>query len=131
MATDSTVVLQTLNPISHIFSGMPHPSYFPFSAIHVDALALDSFTPMTSEERQPSAFSWLWNMFGSKEKTISFTVEKYPEHPGDINLARALQYDTSQGSVQLREIIKAFTGRVYQPVYEDWEILMHAGNTDG
>lgn len=82
------------------------------------------------EERQSGAFSWLWNMFGSKEKTIPFTVKKYPDHPGDINLATLLQYDSAEGSVQLREICKAFTGRVYNPAYEDWKILMHTGNTD-
>ncbi|KAF9651722.1 PLP-dependent transferase [Thelephora ganbajun] len=111
--------------------GLPHPSYFPFSAIHVDALVPNSFAPITLEEHQPSTFSWLWNMFGLKEKTIPFTVKKYPEHPGDINLAAALQYDSAQGSIQLREITKAFTERVYQPAYEDWEILLHTGNTDG
>lgn len=70
-------------------------------------------------------------MFGSKEKTVSFTVKKYPERPGEINLATTLQYDTAQGSIQLREIVRAFTERVYQPAYEDWEILLDTGNTDG
>lgn len=70
-------------------------------------------------------------MFGSKEKTVSFTVKKYPEHPGDVNLAKALQYDTAQGSIQLREIIRVFAERVYRPAYEDWEILLDTGNTDG
>ena len=83
------------------------------------------------EERQPGTFSWLWNMFGSKEKTTPFTVKKYAEHPGDTSLATLLQYSTAEGSIRLREICKAFTGRVYQPAYEDWEILMHTGNTDG
>ena len=69
-------------------------------------------------------------MFGSKEKTIPFTIKRYPEHPGDINLAAALQYSYSGGSVQLQEITKAFTERVYQPAYEDWEILIDTGSTD-
>ena len=67
-------------------------------------------------------------MFGSKEKTVSFTVKKYPEHPGDINLATTLQYDTAP---KLREIFRAFAERVYQPAHEDWEILLDTGNTDG
>ena len=110
---------------------MPHPSYFPFSAVHVDALVSNSFAPITLEERQAGAFSWLWNMFGSKEKTIPFTVKKYPDHPGDINFATLLQYDSAEGSVRLREICEAFTGRIHQPAYEDCKILMHTGNTDG
>ena len=117
----------TGSPPPIVFVGKPHPSYFPFSTIHVDALVHNSFA---SEERQPGAFSWLWNMFGSKEKTVPFTVKRNPERPGDINLAEALQYDTSKGTVQLREITKAFTERVYQPAYEDWEILLHTGNSD-
>jgi len=131
VATGSVTIFQTLISASRVSAGMPHPSYFPFSAIHVDALVPNSFAPIALEERQSGTLSWLWNMFGSKEKTIPFAVKKYPEHPGDINLAVALQYGTTQGFVQLREITRAFTGRVYQPAYEDWEILVHTGNTDG
>ena len=127
---DSAQILHTLISASRAFTGFPNPSYFPFSTIHVDALVADSFAPITMAERLSGAFSWLWNIFGSKEKTTPFTVKKYPEHPGDINLATALQYDTAAGSVQLRGITKEFTERVFQPVYEDWEVLMHAGNTD-
>ena len=119
-----------LTPASRVFAGMPHPAYFPFSAVHVDALVADSFAPIALEERRSGAFSWLWNLFGSKEKTIPFTVKKYPEHPEDNNLAVALQYGTALGSVQLRETTKTFAARVHQPAYEDWEILMHTGNTD-
>ena len=122
--------LRVLTSVSGAPAGMPHPSYFPFSAIHVDALIPNSFAPITLEERQPGAFSWLWSMFGSKEQTVPFTVKKYPDHPGDINLATLLQYDTAEGSVQLREICKAFTARIYQPAYEDWQILLHTGNSD-
>ena len=70
-------------------------------------------------------------MFGSKEKTIPFTIKKYADHPGEIDLATALQYGDAKGSIQLREICEAFTRRVYQPAYEDWMILLHTGNTDG
>lgn len=130
MTTGSAAILRKLTSASRVFAGMPHPSYFPFSAIRADALASDSFAPTTFEARQSSGFSWLWNMFGSKEKTIPFTIKRYPEHPGDINLAAALQYSYSGGSVQLQEITKAFTERVYQPAYEDWEILIDTGSTD-
>jgi aromatic amino acid aminotransferase I / 2-aminoadipate transaminase len=107
---------------------MPHPDYFPFSAIHVDALAMDSYSTEPSE--RPSTFSWLWNIFSSK-KNITYTVPKYPTTLGDINLAAALQYDTSVGMVQLREFIREFTARVYQPAYSDWEVMCDTGNTDG
>lgn len=70
-------------------------------------------------------------MVGPEEETIPFTIKKYPEHPGDINLAAALQYGAGAGSGQLQEVVKAFVERVYQPAYEDWEVLMTTGNTDG
>ena len=128
--TDSAAILQTLTSTPHAFAGAPHSSYCPFSAIHVDALASDSFALTTPEEHQSNTFPWLWNMFGSKEKTIPFTVKKYAEHPGDIDLATALRYGDSGGLIQLREITRSFTERVHQPAYEDWEILIDTGSTD-
>ena len=133
METGLTTNTQSLTFVSLVLAGLPNPSYFPFSAIHVDALVSNSFAPISSEERQPSAFSWLSNIFGlgPKEKTAPFTIKKYPDHPGDIDLATTLQYGTAEGAIQLREICKFFTERVYQPAYEDWRIIMHTGNTDG
>jgi aromatic amino acid aminotransferase I len=108
---------------------MPHPDYFPVSAIHVDGLVTDSFS--TEYKARSSALSWLWNIFRSKEKTIPFTIPKYPVNPADVNLARALQYDTAEGMMQLQEVIREFTAKVYKPAYSDWKILCDSGNTDG
>ena len=110
---------------------MPHPSYFPFSTIQVDALVPNSFGLNTPEERRSGTLPGQQNMVGPEEETIPFVIKKYPENPDDINLAVALQYGAGMGSVQLRKIIKAFVERVYQPAYEDYEILMNTGNTDG
>jgi len=128
--TDSAAILQTLTSAPCAFAGGPHPSYYPFSAIHVDALASDSFASITSEDHQSNTSPWLWNMLGSKEKTVPFTIKKYAEHPGDINLATALQYGGYKGLIQLREITRSFTERVYQPAYEDWETFINTGSTD-
>lgn len=108
--------------------GLPHPSYFPFSEIHVDGLAKDSFAV---ESKERSSLSWLWNIFNTKEKTIPFTVPKYPVNPEDVNLAVALQYDGAQGMQQLNDILHDFTAKVFQPAYRDWNILSNVGNTDG
>ena len=128
--TDSVAIFQTLTSAPCVFAGGPHPSYYPFSAIHVDALASDSFALITSEDHQSNTFPWLWNTLGSEEKTIPFTIKKYTEHPGDINLATVLQYGDGRGLIQLREITRSFTERVYQPAYEDWETFIDAGSTD-
>lgn len=62
---------------------------------------------------------------------MSITVPKFPSSSDEINLATALQYGVPQGIVQLRQFLKEFVKKVYQPGYSDFTILPHAGNTDG
>lgn len=107
---------------------MPHPSYFPFSAIHVDGLASDSFA-VEAKERS-SSLSWLWNIFSAKERTIPITIPKYPTNPQDVNLAVALQYGSGEGLEQMSKVVREFTGKVYRPAFSDWTVLLHTGNTD-
>lgn len=108
--------------------GTPHPNYFPFAAVHADGLPTDSFAVDSS---RASSLSWLWNMFGTKEKkTIPITVPKYPTNPNDINLAVALQYDNGAGMEQVTKILEQFMANVYKPGYADWQVLCHVGNTD-
>ena len=83
---------------------------------------------------QASSFSWFWKLLGAespKPKTTPLVIPKYPTKKEDINLAVALQYGTAQGIPQLQKFIKEFSGKVYQPAYADWTILVHTGNTDG
>ncbi|KAF7332154.1 Aminotran-1-2 domain-containing protein [Mycena kentingensis (nom. inval.)] len=116
--------------------GLPSPAYFPFADLSSNILVADSF-PLTvnnagSPDHDESAFSWLWKLFGSdegKEKTTPVTVPKY-SLPQQINLATALQYGLSGGLPQLQKLVTEFSGRVYQPAYENWKTLLHAGNTD-
>lgn len=110
------------------YIGMPHPSYFPFSAIHVDGLATDSFA--LQPKSQSSSLSWLWNIFSVKEKTIPFTIPKYPTHLNEVNLAVALQYGSGEGLEHMAKVVRDFTAKVYQPAYSDWTALCHVGNTD-
>ncbi|KAJ7682833.1 pyridoxal phosphate-dependent transferase, partial [Mycena polygramma] len=42
----------------------------------------------------------------------------------------ALQYGMSSGLPQLQKIVKEFSDKVYTPGYENYQILLHAGNTD-
>jgi aromatic amino acid aminotransferase I len=107
--------------------GLPHPKYFPFSGIHVDGLAKDSFAV---ESMERLSLSWLWNIFSTKEKTIPFTVPKYPVNPEDVNLAVALQYDGAEGIQQLTDLLHDFTAKIFQPAYKDWDILNNLENTD-
>nr|GAT55950.1 predicted protein [Mycena chlorophos] len=107
--------------------GLPAPAYFPFTDISSNILVHNSFPSSTSPE---STFSWLWKLLGAKEKTTSISVPKFATRPEDINLATALQYGLSSGLPQLNKLVKDFSKKVYQPAYENWTTLLHAGNTD-
>ncbi|KAF8640115.1 hypothetical protein AX17_001351 [Amanita inopinata Kibby_2008] len=116
--------------IISLAGGLPHPDYFPFSAISGDLLLPDSY-PATSSERS-RAFSWIWNLFASKkERTVTVTVPKYPQTPGDISLSTALQYSLASGLPLLQKIVHEFTAKVFQPGYGNFTTFVHTGNTDG
>ncbi|KAJ7700049.1 pyridoxal phosphate-dependent transferase [Mycena rosella] len=110
--------------------GLPSPAYFPYSDISANVLVSNSFP--VEPTQGSSSFSWLWKLFGADklEKTTSVTIPKYPLRPEDINLATALQYGLSGGLPQLQKIVKEFTDKVFQPGYENYTTMLHAGNTD-
>ncbi|KAG7449369.1 PLP-dependent transferase [Guyanagaster necrorhizus] len=112
--------------------GTPSPEYFPFSTVSGETLIPDSF-PLTTQSS--SSFSWFWKLFGAgaskKEKTTSFTINKWPTHTGDLNLATALQYSPATGLAALQKILHEFSEKVYQPGYKNFTTLIDAGNTDG
>lgn len=97
------------------------------------AIVHDNFSLDPPAEK--SALSWVWKLFGagsSKEKTTPIAVPKYASNPAEeVNLAVALQYGTAQGIIPMQKFIKDFTGRVFQPAYEDFTTLISTGNTDG
>ncbi|THV08593.1 PLP-dependent transferase [Dendrothele bispora CBS 962.96] len=112
--------------------GMPNPAYFPFASVSGEALVPDSYPLNVTTES--SSTSWFWKLFsssGSKERTTPITIGKYPKKPEDVNLATALQYGMATGLPQLKEVLKEFVEKVYQPAYGNWTTLIHTGNTDG
>ncbi|KAJ7507762.1 pyridoxal phosphate-dependent transferase [Mycena galericulata] len=109
--------------------GLPSPAYFPVADISANVLVSNSFPLGPTQES--SSFAWFWRLFGAdKEKTVPVTIPKYPVNPEDLNLATALQYGLSNGIPQLRKIVKEFSDKVFQPGYENYTVLLHAGNTD-
>ncbi|KAF7301640.1 Aminotran-1-2 domain-containing protein [Mycena indigotica] len=107
--------------------GLPAPDYFPFADVSANILVPNSFPSTTSGE---SNFSWIWKLFGAKEKTTAITIPKYARRPEDLNLATALQYGLSSGLPQLQKLVENFSKRVYDPAYNDCVTMLHAGNTD-
>ncbi|KAK0453901.1 pyridoxal phosphate-dependent transferase [Armillaria borealis] len=104
--------------------GTPSPEYFPFSTVSGETLIPESF-PLTAQVILFGAGA------GKKEKTTSFTINKWPAHTGDLNLATALQYSPATGLAALQKIIQEFSEKVYQPGYKNFTTLIDAGNTDG
>ena len=105
------------------------------------------------KEEAPGPLSWLWNLFGTKEKhhTEHIKVTKYVSDPSkDINLASALQYSKLQelrspldgcsgqltttgwakGIPQLQEFLQDYSARFFDPAYADFVVLATCGNTD-
>jgi len=111
--------------------GLPHESYFPFEEISAQTALSDSFS-LTPEEK--SAFSWLWNIFGTgAKKTKEITIPKRAAG-GDlqsVQLATALQYGQATGLPLLQKFINDFVKKVYRPANALTTTLVHTGNTDG
>ncbi|KAF9061386.1 pyridoxal phosphate-dependent transferase [Rhodocollybia butyracea] len=110
--------------------GLPSAEYFPFASVTGEILVQNSF-PLNTESE--SSRNWFWKLFSraEKERTTSFTVDKYPKHPGDLSLESSLQYSLASGQPQLQEIVHEFVERVFQPGYSKWATLIHTGNTAG
>ncbi|PPQ63863.1 hypothetical protein CVT24_009489 [Panaeolus cyanescens] len=113
--------------IISLAGGLPSPEYFPFETLRADGLPSD-----TLAAKPKSGLSWLWNLFSSSNSTtLPITIPKYTSDPASINLATALQYGMARGLPQLQDFVKKFSKVVYQPAYEGYAVLLHAGNTDG
>lgn len=113
-------------------SGLPHPSYFPFDKIKVDALTSDTFSIDAHETGSKGTLSWIWSLLSnSKDNIMPISIPKYPENPEDVNLAAALQYGLAKGLPQLQTIVHEFSMTVYKPAYANFATTLHDGNTDG
>ena len=54
-----------------------------------------------------------------------------PDEPLIPDLGDALQYSATYGAKHLLKWLKESVKRIHTPVYNDWEVLLTAGNTDG
>ncbi|CCF57788.1 hypothetical protein KAFR_0D01420 [Kazachstania africana CBS 2517] len=98
--------------------GLPLSDYFPWDNIKVDI----PVPPFTKGIGQPI----------NKNATEITTLDLYKEKKvadGDIPLARSLQYGHSQGQPELLKFIREHTEIIHTMQYDDWELLVTAGNT--
>jgi aromatic amino acid aminotransferase I len=124
--------------VSHPLVGFPSPDCYPFTSVSADVLLADAFPvdvprPAPAASSPSSAFGWLWRLFGaSKDDTTRIRIPREPRpDDGGLNLATALNYGPATGHALMRAFIREFTERIYAPAYDDWNTLVHTGNTDG
>ncbi|ETN36262.1 uncharacterized protein HMPREF1541_08539 [Cyphellophora europaea CBS 101466] len=97
--------------------GLPHPSLFPFASVSLSAYksntVLDAYSP---DEQHPLA------------DDINIGRDSAAEQMG---LITALQYDSGPGHTALRTWAVKFVKEVFKPAYDDWDVILNSGNTDG
>ncbi|KAF9204043.1 hypothetical protein BGZ49_005755 [Haplosporangium sp. Z 27] len=96
--------------------GLPHPSNFPFHSLSSDITSMN-----------PTAVG---NEKGVSVLRDNVAVPHGPQ-PGKVeNLSTALQYGLGTGIKSLREFCKEHVNQMHQPKYQDWDVVLSAGNTD-
>lgn len=90
--------------------GLPDPAFFPFSGIDITVPKTGHWTDGVEESLHISKF-------GSTA-------------PATMDLARGLQYSQGTGQVELMQFAREHTEMIHHPPYEDWGVMMTAGNTN-
>lgn len=99
--------------------GLPLPDLFPFNSIEIDSLA----PPFPHGIEGPPK---------SDSDKLKIKLEKYDlDHENDIPLSVSLQYGASFGHPTLNEFLKSHTQMIHHPKYEDWDLILTVGNTQG
>ncbi|KAL1744489.1 pyridoxal phosphate-dependent transferase [Schizophyllum fasciatum] len=103
-----------LDGMISLAGGLPHPSLFPFDSVHISTY--DSSTRMATDPVEIAK--------------VDVCVEKQPSsHSTDLRTA--LQYGPFNGIKPVMDWMHSFIERVYAPAYQDWQLLMDGGSTDG
>jgi len=113
--------------------GLPDPSYFPINSLSASLLSPETYASDEYSSLDPKQAGWLASWFKGTSKNKQITVPKYVKNPtkDSIGLSNALQYGGATGLVFLQEFIKDFQSIYARPAYEDWDILVDDGSTDG
>lgn len=89
---------------------MPDPAYFPFNSLDVSV---------------PATGHW------TDGETQMLHIEKHGDtSTSAMDLARALQYSQGTGQAELLAFAREHTEMIHHPPYEDWGVMMDAGNTN-
>lgn len=111
------VKYMALDDMVSLAGGLPHPSLFPFTN-----LTVSTYDPSVTLDSCSG---------GKPAATQDISVSAIPKGADQMSLTDALQYNSGPGDITLRNWAANFTREVFQPAYDDWEIILNGGNTDG
>ena len=98
--------------------GLPHPSLFPFANMTVDVYPPSTVLDPVQPTKPITPLDQL-------------TILRVSAESNSMDLMTALQYDSGPGAISLRSWATEFTRSVFQPGYDDWDVILNSGNTDG
>ncbi|KAJ2511100.1 hypothetical protein H4217_007550 [Coemansia sp. RSA 1939] len=93
-------------------AGLPHPDTFPF--VSIGSTVAEAGVSVTDSSAAAKAIS-----VSSKQPTAKIE-----------GLERFLQYGNGRGVPSYTRFVQEHTERVHSPLYEDWDVVVSAGNTD-
>lgn len=121
-------------PIPSTRAGLPHPDFFPFKSLEVQAYKSDTRVEPGAPEPETIPLT----IRDTAESPLLTTVLQYGML--DITslsplrvliLVSSLTLGVALGNASLRSILHSFTSSFYQPGYPEFEIILNSGNTEG
>lgn len=111
-----------LDDMVFLGGGLPLSDYFPWNHITTESPAAPfengiGYKPQSAEEKVVT------EIFKNQADAAAGT--------NDIPLSRALQYGHTNGQPELVSFLKKHTEIVHPIQYEDWDIIVNTGNTQG
>ncbi|KAG0214377.1 Aromatic/aminoadipate aminotransferase 1 [Mortierella sp. GBA30] len=102
-------------------SGLPHPSTFPFQSLSAEVKRINP----TIKAIKPTVVG------ASSQTSVDLVTVPHGPQPGKAeNLSDSLQYGLGSGMESLRMFCKEHVNQVHRPQYQDWDVVLSAGNTD-
>ncbi|CED85216.1 Aromatic amino acid aminotransferase and related proteins [Phaffia rhodozyma] len=104
--------------------GLPHPSTFPVNSLTLSFpylqknLIVPGYNPAQSSSSTPRPDEYAVDAIAKQDEL-------------HVDLTNALQYGQSCGSLQLIKFLKEHVQRESNIPYEDWDLIITTGNTDG
>ncbi|KAG0075206.1 hypothetical protein BGZ93_007099 [Podila epicladia] len=108
--------------------GLPHPSTFPFYSLTAE---IKGMGPEESPVTTPVPVDLTKSQ--EQQKTVRGEVVTVPHGPQANkveSLSSSLQYGIGTGIKALREFCKEHVATMHAPKYQDWDVVLSAGNTD-